>query len=190
MANSPEALESTPIIDTREPIQIWMADDDPQEHLLIALAAEQVAAPLKFSFMNNGLQLLTKLDGTGPTTELPHAIVLDLRMPGMDGTATLQELQKDTIHWQIPVIVFTSSSRVIDEMVSYQDGAVWFETKPSTMSEMEQFLVRLTNFSKDPRSYARPSPLTNSVLGHTLDLTAESSRDDFDYPTPGRFEIS
>lgn len=130
-----------------------MADDNPQEHLLMSMAAEKLSTPLIFDFVPCGQQLLTELYVPTTLEELPNVIILDLRMPGFDGMRTLDELQYHPMFWQIPVVVFTSSSRRKDRVISLERGAVLFELKPGTFTEMEQFLKRVIGVAKPASDY-------------------------------------
>jgi CheY-like chemotaxis protein len=59
-------------------------------------------------FEGDGLAALTYL--AAPSEPLPEAIVLDLRMPGMDGREFLERLEAHAQWRQIPVIVITAAS--------------------------------------------------------------------------------
>ena len=134
-------------------LRILMADDNPQEHELMSIAAESLETPLNFDFVPSGQQLLTELYVPATLAELPNAIILDLRMPGFDGLRTLAELQHHPMFWQIPVVVHTSSTRRKDRELSYNSGAVLFENKPHTMSEMQAFLQRVVDVAKPTSQY-------------------------------------
>ncbi len=58
----------------------------------------------------------------------PDAIVLDVRMPGMDGLTTLQEFRKRPVTKSIPVIVLSAS--VVDQARALKLGARYFLEKP------------------------------------------------------------
>ena len=157
-------------------LRILMADDDRQEHLLMVMAAENASTPLIFDFVPDGGQLLTELYVPTSIEQLPNAIILDLRMPGFDGAHTLKELQQHPMFWQIPVVVFSSSARRKDEMMAYERGAVLFETKPSSFSEMEQFLERVIGVSKPATEYIGEASPAHDVSSQgtsssSIDLT-------------------
>ena len=132
----------------KEGIYVVMADDNPQEHLLIAMAADRSETPLHFDFVTDGAKLLLKLAEAETVQDFPDVIVLDLAMPGLNGLQTLEELQAHPLMWQIPIVVFSSSTRLEDEVRSYERGAIWFETKPSTLSGMHDFIDRMTSFAQ------------------------------------------
>ena len=63
-------------------LQVWVADDDADDHLLFSLAAAEVELEPGLTFTLNGLEMLDLLAGT-PDNQLPDLVVLDLRMPGL-----------------------------------------------------------------------------------------------------------
>ena len=128
------------------PMRIIMADDDRNEHLLMALAAGDAKHSIQIDFVDDGCQLLEAL-ANQPHVALPDLILLDLRMPRMDGWATLKELRKEHALRHLPIVVFTSSSRVEDEESAYHLGAFHFETKPSTFGELVQFFDRISEIA-------------------------------------------
>lgn len=112
-----------------------MVDDDPSEHVLMQAAAREANIATHFTFFEDGADALLHLTGTAPE-DLPDVIVLDLRMPGLDGHGTLDELQADPVLWQVPVVVFTSSPRKTDVENSIDRGAVSYVVKPSSFDTM------------------------------------------------------
>ncbi len=120
-----------------------MADDDRNEQLLTVLAAEEANVNAEFTFVDDGTQLLMYLNKRLEAGTLPELILLDLRMPILDGPRTLRQLQAHPELWQIPVIAFSSSTRSEDRDRSLAAGAKWFQTKPSEYSEMVKFIESL-----------------------------------------------
>ena len=62
--------------------------------------------------------------------EQPDAILLDVTMPGMDGTATLRKLQQDQATRHIPVIMLTALADEEDRRRYGEMGAAWLIAKP------------------------------------------------------------
>ena len=116
-------------------VRIVMVDDDPSEHVLMLSAAEAADRQPDFTFFEDGADALLHLVGA-PEADLPDVIVLDLRMPGLDGHRTLDELQADPELSKVPVVVFTSSPRIDDIRTSIDRGAVSYVVKPSGFAEM------------------------------------------------------
>lgn len=120
---------------TIDPLEIVMIDDDPEEHLLMTLAAQDAALDANFQFFEDGADALLHLVER-PRGTLPDLIVLDLRMPGFDGHRTLDEIQAHHALRTVPVVVFTSSPRPQDERLSMERGAAACIVKPSGFADM------------------------------------------------------
>jgi len=73
----------------------------------------------------------------------PDAILLDIRMPEMDGFQVLSELKKDKSTSNIPVIMFTTCSQKEDEEKSFLLGAVDYITKPVNLEHLAIHLTKI-----------------------------------------------
>lgn len=153
MSMSNQAFQQSDDSSSENKLRILMADDNPQEHILTMLAAEGLSTPLVFDFVPNGSRLLGDLNRLSGVDELPNLIILELRSPRVDGYRTLEELQAHPLLWQIPIVVFSDSTRVEDQALCYARGAVLFETKPSSFSGMEEFLERAVTIAKPTNEY-------------------------------------
>ncbi len=73
-------------------------------------------------------------------SEHPDAIILDRKMPKMDGNETLMQLKANDLTKNVPVIMLTGDNRVTDISTSLDLGAVDYIVKPF---DQDNFLVRL-----------------------------------------------
>jgi two-component system response regulator len=83
----------------------------------------------------DGQEALDYLFGSGKyagrdITQKPELILLDLRMPKMDGIAVLHRIRADHRTKDLPVIIFTSSNDDKDRIESYQLGTNSYIQKP------------------------------------------------------------
>ncbi|MDQ6963370.1 MAG: response regulator, partial [Mariprofundales bacterium] len=95
---------------TKEPITILMADDDPDDRLLLEDALEEVHLHNNFAFVEDGVELLDYLYRRGEYRSLqgaplPGLILLDLNMPKKDGREALLEIKGDPALRRIPVVI-------------------------------------------------------------------------------------
>jgi CheY-like chemotaxis protein len=126
---------------------ILIADDDPDDRLLIKEAFEESAWRNPLHFVQDGVELLDYLFRRGKYAEfaeepLPDLILLDLNMPRKNGIEALEEIKKDPELKTIPIIVFTTSKAEEDILRSYNLGVNSFITKPVSFD----LLVELTGF--------------------------------------------
>lgn len=83
---------------------------------------------------------------TGREGGLPCVILLDLKMPRMDGLEVLRHLKSDPAVRQIPIVMLTSSREERDLVVSYDLGVNAFVVKPVDFSQFLQAIRNLGTF--------------------------------------------
>ena len=120
-------------------ITIVVADDDPDDRLLIEEAFEENRLKNNLVFVEDGEQLLDYLRGEGKYADQDDhdpvgIILLDLNMPRMDGREALAIIKSDPELRRIPVVVLTTSSAEEDILRTYDLGVNSFVTKPVTFA--------------------------------------------------------
>ena len=117
------------------PITILVADDDPDDRMMIEEAFEENRVVNAVDFVEDGEQLMAYLRREGDFAHLagrpyPGIILLDLNMPRKDGREALKELKADPDLCRIPVVVLTTSQAEEDIVRTYGLGVSSFVTKP------------------------------------------------------------
>ena len=74
--------------------------------------------------------------------ETPKVVVLDLKLPRIDGLRVLDAIKADERTWTIPVVVVTSSAEDLDVKQAYQHGANSYIIKPV---QFDAFIEALTS---------------------------------------------
>ncbi len=82
---------------------------------------------------NNGEEGLGYL--RNKANRMPCLVLLDIKMPRMGGLEFLEEIKKDEILKQIPVVVFTSSKEEQDKITSFKLGVAGYIVKPSVQEK-------------------------------------------------------
>ena len=136
---------------SREPITILMADDDPEDVMLAEDALEEARLANNFVAVADGEELMDYLYRRGEYSDpndspRPGLILLDLKMPRMDGFEALEEIKEDPDLRRIPVVVMTSSRAQEDVYRSYDLGVNSFITKPVTFEGLVEAMKVLGQY--------------------------------------------
>jgi CheY-like chemotaxis protein len=140
-----------PMPGTSAPINILIADDDPNDRLLTEEALAESHTMAELDFVADGLELLQFLHREGTYAgragaPLPGIILLDLNMPRMDGRQALQKLKSDPVLKRIPVVVMTNSRDDEDISYTYQLGASSYVIKPRGFEDLVTLMKELCRY--------------------------------------------
>ena len=134
-----------------ETITVLVADDDPDDRLLIKDAFDENNVSNPLAFVNDGEELMDYLHRRGAyehlrNAPLPGIILLDLNMPKKDGRAALKEIKADEALQCIPVVVLTTSRAHEDIARTYGLGVSSFITKPVTFEALCDMVKTLSHY--------------------------------------------
>jgi DNA-binding NarL/FixJ family response regulator len=103
------------------------------------------------------------------------AVLLDLRMPGMDGIETLQELKKIDSH--VPIIILTAFGDIPTAVEAVKQGAYDFITKPPEFDELVTIIKRAVEMRR-PKMEAmkRKTPVLSNREKEVLKWLKEGKR--------------
>lgn len=123
------------------PISIVVADDDPDDRMMIEEAFEENCPKNHLSFVEDGEELIDylKQQGKYANSGRRHSvgvILLDLNMPRMDGREALKIIKSDPNLQRIPVVILTTSKAEEDILRTYDLGVSSFITKPVTFDAL------------------------------------------------------
>ena len=129
---------------------ILIAEDRDDDILLIRRSLNQAHVFNPLQIVGNGEEVIAYLSGEGKFANrdefpLPSLLLLDLKMPRMDGFQVLQWIRRQTSLKALRVIVLTSSADIRDVNLAYQLGANSFLVKPM---DFENF-VEIGKFLND-----------------------------------------
>jgi CheY-like chemotaxis protein len=130
---------------------ILMADDDPDDCLLVKDALAENRLTVSLNIVANGRDLLDYLYRQGKyrteeTAHQPDLIFLDLNMPGKDGREALKQIKADTELKLIPIVILTTSKAKEDVLESYGLGANSFITKPASFKSLCKVLKTVVTY--------------------------------------------
>jgi CheY-like chemotaxis protein len=115
--------------------KILMADDDLEDQGIIKDTLALLQADDKICFTGNGAEAVEVLEDFYAKGSLPCLIVLDLNMPKLNGTQTLEFLKRDHRFKDIPVVIYSTSINPLEKEKCLLLGAFSYITKPLTFSE-------------------------------------------------------
>lgn len=133
-----------------DPRYILLAEDNLPMAELVLMAARIHAPELRVEHALDGADALDFLHAKGRHRDrqgdLPAVILLDLKMPRVDGFRVLREIRGDDLVGAVPVVVLTSSRNEDDIRNAYRLGANAFIVKPLSFTELQNIVSLLVDF--------------------------------------------
>jgi len=143
---------------------ILLAEDNPNDVELILAAFKEAHFLNEIHVTHDGEEALDFLHRrgvhAGRTSLQPAVILLDLKMPKVDGREVLRQVRADPQLRHLPVVVLTSSREESDLLASYELGANAFVVKPVDFQDFISAVSRLGFFwallNEPPPGDSRP----------------------------------
>jgi CheY-like chemotaxis protein len=125
---------------------ILIVDDDVEDQFILKQYFTEFNFQGNLSFCENGHQAVTYLEEIENDESLPHLIVLDLNMPILNGTQTLQQLKQIPRLKNIPIVIFSTSENETERRKCLSLGAVDYMVKPLTLAECQNTIQTFLSF--------------------------------------------
>jgi two-component system response regulator len=114
---------------------ILLVEDNPDDEELTLLSLRKNNLAHDIVVVRDGVEAIEFLFGIGlyagrDISQTPTVILLDLKLPKLDGLGVLKRLRADDRTRSLPVVVLTSSSQDADVLASYNLGANSYVRKP------------------------------------------------------------
>lgn len=127
---------------------ILLVEDDPDDVKLTLKALEKSRITNKVEVAWDGVEALDYLFGRGKfegrdLSIMPQLILLDLKMPKMDGIEVLRRMRSDDRTKLLPVVVLTTSTEDRDRIESYKLGANSYIRKPVDFYQFAEAIQQL-----------------------------------------------
>jgi two-component system response regulator len=127
---------------------ILLVEDSPDDELLTLRALKKNNITNKVVVARDGAEALDYLLGTGTESDqnpsiLPQVVLLDLRLPKIDGLEVLRRLRSEKRTELLPVVILTSSDEERDVVKSYSWGANSFVRKPVDFEQFSEAVRQL-----------------------------------------------
>ena len=140
---------------------ILLVEDNPDDEELTLLSLRKNNLAHEIIVVRDGVEAIEFLFGTGQysgrdLSRTPTVILLDLKLPKLDGLGVLKRLRADERTRMLPIVVLTSSSQDADVLASYNLGANSYVRKPV---EFGSFVEAVSSLGMYWASLNRPPPL-------------------------------
>ncbi len=128
--------------------KILLVEDNPDDVELTKRAFLKNRLQNELVIVNDGLSALEYLNRTGnyanlQESDLPAVVLLDLKLPKMDGIEVLNAIRSNEKTKLLPVVVLTSSNEEMDIIKSYTSGANSYVRKPVIFEEFIEAVSKL-----------------------------------------------
>ena len=134
--------------DEMKEVEILLVEDNPTDAELAIRALKKNNFANKLEWVKDGAEALDFIFSTGVYSgrsllSKPKVILLDLRLPKVDGMDVLRRIKEDPRTKSIPVVVLTSSKEDRDIAESYELGVNSFISKPVEFENFAKTVAQL-----------------------------------------------
>jgi len=124
---------------------ILLAKDNEGDALLLKRAIEAADINANLQIVRDGQEAIDYLSGVTPYSDrekhpLPRLMLLDLRMPRLDGFQVLNIVRQRLGLTQLPVVVLTNSEDPADVKRAYDLGATSFFRRPDSLEGLDEMI--------------------------------------------------
>ena len=109
---------------------LLLVEDNADDVILAQRAFRKAGVRVKVDVAYDGVEAIEYLLGEGPLRKLPHFVLLDLKLPRLDGHEVLRRVRSNPRTRRLPVIMLTSSIERQDVARGYDEGANGYVHKP------------------------------------------------------------
>jgi DNA-binding response OmpR family regulator len=115
---------------------ILLVEDDPDHEVLTIRALKKSNVANQVQVARDGEEAVNLL--LGPSPIKPQVILLDLKLPKLDGLEVLRRIRENDATRMLPVVVLTSSDEERDVVRSYQIGVNSYIRKPVNFTDFAE----------------------------------------------------
>jgi CheY-like chemotaxis protein len=124
-------------------VELLLVEDNPQDLELALRALRKANLSNRIHVARDGAEALEFIFCEGPhaprrITDCPKVILLDLKLPKVDGLEVLKRIKGDPRTKMIPIVVLTSSKEQSDVVESYQLGVNSYIVKPVNFEQFAE----------------------------------------------------
>jgi two-component system response regulator len=153
-------------------VEILLVEDNPNDEMLALHAFKRQKIVNDVQVVRDGAEALEYIFCTGAyaqrTSENPKLILLDLKLPLVDGFEVLRRIRSDPRTHMVPVVMLTSSSEQRDIIETYELGVNSYIVKPVDFEQFNEVARHLGYYwlllNRQPAAVSGSSPPMTSTL--------------------------
>ena len=121
---------------------ILLVEDNPDDEALALRALQKNNIGNRVDIARDGAEAVAYLSGKA-AEDLPQVVLLDLKLPKLDGLGVLREIRANEVTRLLPVVIMTSSNEERDMVESYSLGANSYIRKPVDFAQFTEAVRQL-----------------------------------------------
>lgn len=125
---------------------VLLVEDDEDDLLLMRRAFARVAPECTLEVCRDGEEARTRLEAAVHDSARPAVVLMDLKLPRLNGHELLAWKQGQAGLAAVPVVVVSSSDRVEDVAQAWANGAASYVVKPGSPTERRQLVERVAGW--------------------------------------------
>ena len=130
---------------------ILVAEDDSKDRELLLHAARPDGRDFELHLTSDGEEALHYLKGHGRFGDrtrhpFPDLLLLDLKMPRVNGLEVLKWVREDSKHPRVPTVMLSGSGLEHDVEEAYRLGVNTYFTKPDSLHELRELILSLVEY--------------------------------------------
>ncbi|MDO8262263.1 MAG: response regulator [Gallionella sp.] len=145
---------------------VLLVEDDLLATDLAPRAAVDCCPEINLTVVGSGEAVLDWLSGSiAKKEQMPHIILMDMKLPKLDGLAVLRKLRMHAATCDIPIVVFSTEYTQDDVLMSYQAGANSFVAKPADHVQFSELFREQLAYWMGPRQRKMPIAAKGDAAG-------------------------
>ena len=130
---------------------VLLVEDNPDHAELVKRALDDYRSTIRLRHLEDGAEALHYLKGEGQFADperFPHPrlVLLDIRLPKVDGLEVLRLVKSDTRLQHIPVVMLTTSTNSHDRVRAYRNHANSYLKKPVDFSQFHEMMASFARY--------------------------------------------
>lgn len=131
---------------SEEKFAVLLVEDDEHDIMAIKTIWSKLALEHSLEVIRDGVECVEFFENGGAGARPPSLIIMDIKLPRMDGIELLSWLKQRDAVKHVPVVMLTSSERKEDIVACYENGAGAYLVKPVGIKELTGLVERALAF--------------------------------------------